>query len=91
MWGSPGEICVWAGFENHKPEYHLFAPSGESQSIKAALDDLLDLIQGQDEVALEFWIHSEDPIVAHLKTMGFVEEDGYTIWEYSLDPQLVVH
>ena len=88
VWGTSDEIRVWAGFENHKPEYHLFAPCGEPPFIKAALDDLLDFIQGQNEVALEFWIHSEDPIVSYLKTMGFVEEDGYTIWEYGLDTHI---
>lgn len=91
VWGTAEEVRVWAGFENHKPEYHLFAPYGESESVKAALDDLLDFIQGQAEVALEFWIHSEDPIVSYLKTIGFVEEDGYTVWEYKLNQPMIQH
>ncbi|MBS3950681.1 MAG: GNAT family N-acetyltransferase [Peptococcaceae bacterium] len=91
VWGSLGEIRVWAGFENHKPEYHLFSPSGAVQDIKAALDDLLDFIQGPDEVALKFWIHNESPVITYLKTIGFIEEDGYTIWEYNLNSQLIAH
>lgn len=79
-----GEITAWAGFEIHKPEYHLFAPCGSASHVQAAIDDLLSFIQGTNEAELEVWMSAKDSLRDYLSSLGFHESDGYTIWRYTL-------
>lgn len=85
VWAPGGEVHVWAGFEIFKPEYCLFAPCGSSsQAVLNAVDDLLGFIQGNEEAIIEVWMHEDDFLSKHLAALQFSEEDGYTIWKYSL-------
>lgn len=87
---APDGIRVWAGFENCKPEFHLFAPQGSPADIRSAVEDFYGMIKSNTEVTLEVWMHSNDPLHQHLRDMGFEEIDGYTIWKYVLCPASAV-
>lgn len=83
VWGQP-DIRVWGGLEQFGPYNALFSLYGKEQDVVEAFDDLVSYLPRGEEVTLEVWLHKENPLYKHARSLGYEEVDGNTIWEYKL-------
>lgn len=78
---------VFAGFEDSESHPHLFDPCGDPKSIKDLIASLTADLRREEETKFEVWLHHDNPMVEYLiHDLGFAQEEGYTIWQYPLQP-----
>jgi GNAT superfamily N-acetyltransferase len=86
FWDDPSAF-VFAGFEDSESHPHLFDPCGQPEAVKQLIDFLTVNLRREEETRFEVWLRHDSPLVEFLlHQRGFVEQEGYTIWEYPLQP-----
>ena len=79
---------AFAGFEESESHPHLFDPCGQPETVKALIVSLTAALRRESETKFEVWLRHDSPLVEFLlHESSFVEEEGYTIWEYPLQPR----